>query len=99
MKSLIKNLSALPFWRNKKLTPEERNEMLKEACRKVFGTEDGRVVLNMLMTDLFLYENTHTKQERALNEYAKFFIRERLGLRDTKALTDFIAETAACGGR
>ena len=86
------------FWNNKELTPEKQNEMLIETCRKVFGTEDGKIALNMLLTDLFFFERTHTKRENFLNDYAKFFIRERLGVRDTKALTDFVAETAACGG-
>ena len=86
-----------PFWKDRQLSPEERNERLVETCRRVFATEDGKVALNMLMTDLFLYEEAHTKRERALNEYAKFFIRRRLGVGDTKALTDFIAETAAGG--
>ena len=94
----MKNKTFLPFWKDKQLTAEERNEMLVETCRRAFGTEDGKIVLNVLMTDLFLYEAAHTKQEAALNRYAKFFIRERLGVRDTKALTDFIAETAAAGG-
>jgi hypothetical protein len=64
----------------------------------VFGTPEGKIVLNALLTDLYLYEATHTKREHFLNEYAKFFIRQRLGVHDTVALTDFIAETAAGGG-
>ena len=94
----MKNKTFLPFWKDKQLSPEERNELLVETCRKVFGTEDGKIALNVLLTDLFLYETAHTKREAVLNRYAKFFIRERLGVRDTKALTDFIAETAASGG-
>jgi len=86
------------FWKNKNLTQEERKEMMVETCRKVFSTDDGKIVLNMLLTDLFMYENVRTKGDRALNEYAKFFIRERLGVRGTKSMTDFIAETAAVEG-
>ena len=86
------------FWKNKKLTPQEQNEQLVETCRRVFGSEDGKIVLNMLLTDHFMFECTRTEQERALNEYAKFFIRERLGVCDTKPLTDFIAETSVCEG-
>jgi len=52
----------------------------------------------MMMTDLCLFDSVHTKREKYLNDYAKFFVRERLGVRDTKSLTDFIAETAASGG-
>jgi hypothetical protein len=87
-----------PFWKNKGLSAEERNNLLVGACRRVFSSEDGKIALNMLLSDLFVYETTHTKREQALNEYGKFFIRERMGVRDTKALTDFIAETAAFGG-
>lgn len=86
------------FWKDKKLSPREQNELLVGTFRRVFGTEEGKIALNTLLTDLFLFERTHTKREQALNEYAKFFIRERLGVGDTKALTDYIAETAAAGG-
>jgi len=86
------------FWKNKTLTPQQQNEMLVEACRKVFGSVEGKIVLNMLLTDLFLFEDAITERDRALNEYAKFFIRERMGVRGTKSLTDFIAETAAAAG-
>ena len=87
-----------PFWKNKTLTLQERNELLKETFRRVFNTDDGRIVLNALLTDLRLYEEVRTKQERSLNEYAKFLIRERLGVSDTKELTDFIAQTSASEG-
>ena len=93
---MSKPLSA--FWRDKRLTAGERNAALVGTCRSVFGSAEGKVALNMLLADLCLFEPARTKRERALNEYAKFFIRERLGVRDTKALTDFVAETAASGG-
>ena len=86
------------FWMDKKLTAEERNDLLVETCRRVFACDDGKIVLNMLMTDMCLLREAETEREEALNGYAKFFIRERLGVRDTKALTDFIAQTAAAGG-
>jgi hypothetical protein len=86
------------FWQDGDLSPAEQNERLVATCVRVFGTEEGKIVLNTLLTDLCLYEPADSKRERALNEYAKFFIRERLGVRDTKALTDYIAETAAAGG-
>jgi hypothetical protein len=86
------------FWKDKKLTAQEKNDMLVETCRKVFLSDEGKIVLNMLLTDLFLFENTRTKREHALNEYAKFFIRERMGVGDSKEISDFIAETAASAG-
>jgi len=87
-----------PFWKDKKLTEEEKHALLVETCRKVFSTDDGKVVLNMLLTDLHMFETSNTERETALNEYAKFFIRRRLGVRDTKSMTDFIAETAVTEG-
>jgi len=91
------NKIMFSFWKNKNLTEEEKRAELVNTCRKVFGTDEGKIVLNMLLTDLFMFEKTHIKREQALNDYAKFFVRERLGVSDTKALTDFIAETAASG--
>ena len=91
-------MRKIGFWNNEKLSAANKNEMLIETCRKVFSTDDGKIVLNMLMTDLFFFDKGETEKEGFLNEYAKFFIRERLGVRDTKSLTDFIAETAASGG-
>ena len=82
------------FWNNRKLTEEEKEKMLVETCQRVFGTDDGKIVLNMLLTDLRLFKYSNTKRERILNDYAKFFIRERLGISETKSLTDFIAQTA-----
>jgi len=92
------NKKPVSFWNNKKLKPEEQNKMLIGICKKVFGSDDGKIALNMLMTDLRLFDCANTEREKHLNDYAKFFIRERLGVRDTKSLTDFIAETAASGG-
>jgi len=92
------NKNHLCFWNNKKLTPEEQNEMLIETCQKVFSTEDGKIVLNMLMTDLRMFDPANTKRDKYLNDYAKFFIQKRLGVSKTKSLTDFIAETAVSGG-
>jgi hypothetical protein len=87
-----------PFWKDKALTPEEQNGRMVAACRKVFSGEDGKIVLNMLLTDLKVFEDSRTKRDHALNEYGKFFIRRRLGVDDTKDITDFIAETASGGG-
>jgi len=90
--------SNFPFWKNKQLSPEEKNEIMKETCRRLFITDDGKIALGMLLTDLKMFAEIRTEQDMALNNYAKFFIRERLGVRDTKDLTDFIAETAVSAG-
>jgi len=88
------------FWKERNLSSEDKNKMLVETCRKVFSTDEGKVVLNMLLRDLRLFEwkGGRIKSERYLNEYAKFFVRERLGVSETKLITDFIADTAASEG-
>jgi hypothetical protein len=88
------------FWHDAELTDEEKNRKLVAACRRVFSSEDGRIALNMLLTDLKFFEQTADAGGAVLNNYAKFFIRERLGVRGTVALSDAIAgeaETAASG--
>jgi hypothetical protein len=87
----------MSFWQNKTLTPKQKNEELIRACVRVFSTEDGRIVLNMLLNDLYFFEPS-IKNSEALTNYAKFFIRERLGVRDTVGISNVIAETAASRG-
>jgi hypothetical protein len=86
------------FWKDKDLSPWQKHERLAETCRRVFGTPEGKIVLNMLLTDLYFFDRTHDTDEDALNNYAKFLIRERLGVGDTVTLSNFIAETAASRG-
>jgi hypothetical protein len=89
------------FWDNPKLTDEERNEELVAACRRVFSTEDGKIALNMLLKDLYFFDEAPGPEGAALSNYAKFFIRGRLGVRDTVALSNAVAveaETAASRG-
>jgi hypothetical protein len=91
----------MSFWDNPRLTAEERNAELVAACRRVFTTEDGRIALNMLLTDLYFLDPAPGTDGAALANYAKFFIRERLGVRGTVALSDAVAgaaETAASRG-
>jgi hypothetical protein len=90
----------MDFWDDAKLSDEEKNRKLVAACRRAFLTADGRIALNMLLTDLYFFDPSPDEAGAALSNYAKFFIRERLGVRGTVALSDAIAgaaETAASG--
>jgi hypothetical protein len=86
------------FWKDGNLSPLEKNDRLVGVCRNVFGTPEGKIVLNMLLTDLYFFDRTRDSEEDVLNNYAKFLVRERLGVSDTVALSDFIAETAVSRG-
>lgn len=68
--------------------PEEQIKALKETFKRVFKTDDGRIVLNALLNDLFYFTEAKTEAEKALCEYAKFFLRERLGITKTLDITD-----------
>jgi hypothetical protein len=81
-----------------KLTPEEQIKILQKTCIRVFNTKDGKVVFNMFLTDWHFFDVCTTENEKALNEYAKFFIRHRLGVSNTLDLSNLIAETAGTKG-
>lgn len=69
-------------------SPAEYNENVQKTFREVFTTEKGAAVLNILLNDLYLFAPVNTDEARSLENYAKFFLSERLGIRDTIAITD-----------
>ncbi len=50
------------------LTPHEQNKRLQAACRRLFSTEDGKIVLNMLLTDLKFFDGAVSEKDSVLNE-------------------------------
>jgi hypothetical protein len=48
--------------------------------RRVFLSPDGQEVLRMLLNDWSFFDLANTEQKRVLNEYAKIFLHEHLGL-------------------
>lgn len=86
------NKCLLPGYENS--TPEKQQEILIETFRRVFKSEDGRVVLNALLFDLHYFSEATTDSEMALNQYAKYFIKNRLGIKNTFALSNAIIDLA-----
>jgi hypothetical protein len=81
---------------NKKQRDKEKRDLLLE----VFGTPRGAEALNIILEDLRFFHWTDTEADRALNEYAKFFIRERLGVADTFRIAEAVmAEASQSRGR
>ena len=68
--------------------PDEQNKELQKIFKRVFQSTDGKIVLNALLKDLFYFDAATSDAEKALCEYAKFFIRERLGVKKTLSITD-----------
>jgi hypothetical protein len=59
-----------------KRTPKQ----LQRLFRNVFLSPDGQEVLRELLNDWCFFDICKTEQQRALNEYAKVFIHDRLGI-------------------
>lgn len=67
---------------------DEQYEELQKTFRRVFKSADGKIVLNALLKDLYYFDAATSDAEKALCEYAKFFIRERLGVKKSLSITD-----------
>jgi hypothetical protein len=82
--------------KNREQQEKEKRNILLE----VFGTPRGAEALNIILEDLRFFHWTDTGAERALNEYAKFFVRERLGVVDTLRIAEAVmAEASQSRGR
>jgi hypothetical protein len=80
------------------VTPKERERKKREQREillEVFGTPRGIEALNILLEDLHFFHWTETEGERALNEYAKFLIRERLGAANTLRIAEAVVTEAS----
>lgn len=73
-----------------KAETKEQKKAIQTMFRKVFSTPEGKVVLNILLSDLRYYRPAQNEADYALCEYGKKLLRERLGLEDTAAITDCI---------
>lgn len=68
--------------------PDEQYKALQKTFKRVFKSAEGKIVLNALLKDLFYFDAAPSDTEKVLCEYAKFFIRERLGVKKTLRITD-----------
>ena len=68
----------------------ERDKRMSECFRRVFSTDDGRLVLHQLLTDLRFYDECITETDVALNNFAKFMIFKRLKCDNYKQITSAI---------
>lgn len=67
---------------------EEINKNLVRYFQEVFSSDKGRAVLNVILTDLHYFDVCTDDEDRALSNYAKMLISNRLGMVDTVAITD-----------
>ncbi|MDR1278798.1 MAG: hypothetical protein LBK02_08605 [Treponema sp.] len=79
---------------------DPRGKEKRDVLLEVFGTPQGIKALNIILEDLRFFHWTDGEGERALNEYAKFFVRERLGVADTLRIAEAVmAEASQSRGR
>lgn len=69
---------------------KEKQKALQNIFRKVFSTPEGKLVLNVLLSDLRYYRPAENENDYVLCEYAKKLLRNRIGLEDTAVMTDCI---------
>jgi hypothetical protein len=65
-------------------TPAE----MQKIFRKVFLSPDGVTVLRLLLNDWSYFEICDTEQKRVLNDYAKVFLHDHLGLANITVYTE-----------
>jgi hypothetical protein len=79
---------------------DQRKQEKRGVLLEVFGTPRGAEALNIILEDLRFFHWTESEADRALNEYAKFFVRERLGVADTLRIAEAVmAEASQSRGR
>ena len=71
-----------------RLTPAEQNKHLQKMFKEVFGTKHGKIVLGVILEDLYYFEQCKNDEDRALNNYAKMLLSQRLGFNDNKKRID-----------
>ena len=68
----------------------ERDKRMSECFRRVFSTDEGRLVLHQILEDLRYYKECVTDTDVALNNFAKFMIFKRLKCDNYKQITSAI---------
>jgi hypothetical protein len=72
---------------------DKKKKEINRLFQSIFMTEKGKVCLNILLSDLRFFRPCESVEDKALSEYAKVFLRERLGIEDTSVITDAIIKT------
>ena len=68
----------------------ERDKRMSECFRRVFSTDEGRLVMHQILEDLRFYKECVTETDVALNNFAKFMIFKRLKCDNYKQMTSAI---------
>lgn len=75
-----------------KLTPEEQNKQMVKMFNEVFSTPHGKIVLGVILEDLYYFSTCTNDESRALNNYAKALLSQRLGKKDHMKITSMMID-------
>lgn len=79
------NEGGIPGYEN--LPPEEQIKELQKMFRDVFSGENGKIVLTVILEDLYYFAECRNAEDRALNNYAKTLVSKRLGIASSLDIT------------
>lgn len=85
------NKNGIPGYEDE--SEDVQRKELQKLTRRVFSTEDGKAVFNMLLNDLHFFAPCKTESEQALSNYARFLLTERMGIVDTISISDAMLTT------
>lgn len=75
------------------LDPQQQAKKIIEMFREVFGTDHGKIVLGLILEDLYYFRDCTNDEARALNNYAKILLGQRLGFNNNKKRVDALFNT------
>jgi hypothetical protein len=61
---------------------------LRDIFRRLFLSKDGQEILRILLADWSFFDVCKTDRQRALNDYAKVFLHDYLGLNGVTVYTE-----------
>lgn len=88
LETKVKEAGGLPGFEN--LDPEEQNKQMQKMFREVFSTPHGKIVLGVILEDLYYFSACLNDEARALSNYSKTLISKRLGINDHKKRIDHL---------
>jgi hypothetical protein len=75
-------------WARGNINNKSREEH-QRIFRRVFLSPDGQEVLRILLNEWNFFDIADTEQKRILNDYAKIFLHDHLGISNITVYTEF----------
>lgn len=70
----------------------ERTEDMRKTFRRLFSSTEGKKVFNVVLNQLCYFRECTNAEEMTLNNFAKFLLREDMGITDSVHITDTLLE-------